>query len=436
MSFPRARRAALAASVASVVVIGGIQHHAVAAPLIGSVVVERSGGTSGFGAAGATTPNTTDIFLDAFSPLSQSYLQTITLPSTDPDGAGSQRAITDVGDRDGGPGAQDNARVGLLSASVDGSYLVTGGYQLPTGIASPQTIDTVASAEANTPAPRVIARINTATGAVDTSTALNLTNSTNPGSVRSVATVNGSNFYLQGSSGTMGARFVPTFGVENASTAVTNRINGDSNRSVRIAGGQLYVASTSSNAPAAVSVVNPSGGGLPGGTATTFTALPGLPASSTVSSGQFVLLDRAAGVGFNGTDLDTLYLADLSQASGGVQKYSFDGSTWALQYTLSAGLTASNTDTLSRGIIGLDYYADELGNPVLYATTMGTATQNALVRVVDAGAASPFTLVSNSPANTRFRGVAVVVPEPGTFSLAALTFGGWCLRRRRAARAE
>jgi hypothetical protein len=425
------RTNAVAAAVASVVSGFAVCPQVTSASsLAGSVVVERTGGTAGFGGDAVSTPNTVGIFLDAFSltPVSPTLLQTITLPTTDPDGAGAQMRITEAGDRDGGPSAQDNARVGHLNLSANGQYLMLGGYSLPVGTVSPQTVNTNGT-DPEGPAPRVIARIDTLTGAVDTSTGLDVTNSSNPGSLRSVVSVDGSSFYVQGSSSTIGTRLIPTFGSVTAEVAnTTNRINSASHRTLEIAGGRLFMASSSST----VAGVNDFGS-TPPTTTTTATPLPGFPAGNTpnFNPGQFVLLDRTAGVGYGGTGIDTIYLANLDQALGGLAKYTFDGANWSLDYTLSAGLSGTNTDTMSIGLIGLDYFADDaLGNPIFYATTMGTTTQNALVRITDSGLASSFTKISDSPVNTRFRGVAVVVPEPGSLALLGLGAGGVLVRRR------
>ena len=84
--------------------------------------------------------------------------------------------------------------------------------------------------------------------------------------------------------------------------------------------------------------------------------------------------------------------------AGGIQKWTFDGTTWSLANTLNAGL--------STGARGLTAFVTG-ANVTLVATT-GEATQNKLVVAVDDGSAAPaVTTIATAAANTMFHGVAL-----------------------------
>src|SRR4051812_43560888 len=152
------------------------------APFSGGIVVERIGGDADFASGAAQVAGTaTPIFLDEFSQSTNARVQTIALPSTDPDGAGAQRAITENG---------ASANVGMLGRSVDGRYLTTGGYGVDAG-----TTGLVGNATTNN---RIIARI-AADGTFDTSTGYTDATSTNTNlgaTLRTTATVDGNSFYF------------------------------------------------------------------------------------------------------------------------------------------------------------------------------------------------------------------------------------------------
>lgn len=100
---------------------------------------------------------------------------------------------------------------------------------------------------------------------------------------------------------------------------------------------------------------------------------------------------------------------------GGLQKWTFNGSTWTKQFTIS---------TLAlRGLTGR---VDGSGNVTLFATsTFGTSGANQLLGFTDtlantsSGSTTQVTLAT-AAANVQFRGI-VYVPEPGS---AALLFAG------------
>ncbi len=95
-------------------------------------------------------------------------------------------------------------------------------------------------------------------------------------------------------------------------------------------------------------------------------------------------------------DGNTLYIADdgLSGSTPGISKYTKSGATYALAYVV-------NTTTCRS--IAVDYSG---ANPVIYAATASSTAPNSIIKITDAGAASPVTtLVASSPANTVFRSI-------------------------------
>jgi hypothetical protein len=413
---------ALAVAVGSLVLSQGLQ----ADPLNYGLIVERLGGTSGFGAGGAiTVGGTSSVFLEEYSLSTDLRTQTLSLPATDPDGAGAQRQISSA--------AVDLAPFysqGYMSISSDMKYVVTGGFALDAGTATPNT----------SPATfvRTIARVDLQ-GNIDTSTTYSMSSRT---SLRSVASYDGSSFYVQTDSSAQGARYVATFGQANTSSVSSDstRVHQAAHRTLKVINGRLFSGSTSTSiGPGVGQFENPDN---------TLPVPPNTPATATgflTTSGAniegFTLVDLTPGVGYDGTTLDTAYVARVDavnptpNSGGGLQKWTFDGSTWTLQYTLTTGLSTDTTSKLNGGVLDVAYVADVSGNPVLYATTLGTTTGtdgvgigNSLVKLIDTGAGSTFNLVEASPDNSFFRGLGVI-PEPGSAS--CLLFGVSLLARRR-----
>lgn len=283
---------------------------------------------------------------------------------------------------------------GHLSRSTDGRFLVIGGYDAAIGTAS-----VVSTSSANNP--RVVARVGF-DDAIDTSTALGDAYSAN--NIRSVFTTDGNDLWTAGTASSGGGVRHTTLGSVTStqlSTTITNI------RVVNIFNGQLYVSS-STGAFQGVSTV---GSGTPTASGETITLLPGMPTASGPSAYDFHFASST-----------TLYVADdRTNGNGGVQKWTFDGTTWSLQYTLA---TASNVGL--RGLVGGD---DGAGNTLLYAIS----TDNKLVSVIDTGAGSVFSTLATAPANTAFRSVEFApVPTPGTLALLAAS-GLLAIRRRRTA---
>jgi hypothetical protein len=262
---------------------------------------------------------------------------------------------------------------GGVSRSADGHYVTLGGYAAAPGTAA---IAGTTSAATN----RVVGRVD-ASNVVDTTTLF--TSAFSGGNIRSATSNDGTGFWASGSLSAV--QYIP-FGTTTATqlnTAPTNI------RFLHIFNSQLYGTSGSG---AFVNVFTV-GTGLPTTAGQTATSFAGMP-TATASPYSFVLLDRNAAV----AGLDTLYVADdrASASGGGIQKWTFNGTTWTLGITLTAGTTGF------RGLAGVVTGA----NVTLIATTTA-ATANTVVAFVDDGSAAPAgTVIATAPALTVYRGIA------------------------------
>jgi uncharacterized protein YjiK len=333
----------------------------------GNLVIHRVGSGSG------SLLNTGNpVFLDEYN-AAGSLVQSIALPTAV---SGANKRLVSSGTA---------TSEGLLSRSVDGQYLVLTGYDATppvTGLAG------TTAATVN----RVIGRVNAA-GTVDTSTALtDYANANNP---RSAVSSDGSKFWLSGGNGGVRLTTLGATTSSDVSTTVTNL------RQLGIAGGQLYVTTSSGSAVRLGTV----GTGLPETTGQTITNLTGIP--TTGSPYAFFFADLDAGV----AGVDTVYIADDTNTTGigGVRKFSLVGGTWTAN-----GIAGAFGDAYL-GLTG----SVNAGTVTLYATRKGgsaAAGGGELVSIVDATGynvaitATP-TLLATAAANTAFRGVALAPVE-------------------------
>jgi hypothetical protein len=277
---------------------------------------------------------------------------------------------------------------------------------------------------------RVLADISY-TGSVDTSTAIyNVYNTNNP---RSVATVDGTTFYISGQ-GVKGDTTQGVFEVTDGSSTATPIDTATDTRSVEIYNGSLYLSQDSkqpsNGGTSNISTFN----GLPT-TATTPSVLPGISQSITLQAGQ----DNGINDGVVGSAVNlspenfffanatTLYVADGGDpkegglGDGGLQKWTFGNGTWTLDYTLSAGLNLMpDTDSSgSTGLIGLTGVVT--GDTVeLYATnsTLGDLDQTYLYGITDDLGATTlptdesFTTLMTAAPDSNIRGVAFAPTAP------------------------
>lgn len=366
-------------------------------------------------------------------------------------------------------GEYGSSSEGSLQLSADGQSLVIMGYNVNANAWNAATASatnaygTQALAQTtsvlggtDTAVARVVADIN-ANGVVDTSTALyGVFNTNNP---RSVSTVNGSTFYIAG----QGVKGDTTQGLfvaqDGASTATAINTSTDM-RTAEIYNGQLYVSTDSkqtgatgtSKGSANIAVY---GSTLPTG-ATTPTVLAGI-------SNSVKLTASANGINAAGTvnlspenfffaNANTMYVADGGApkqgglGDGGLQKWTYNGTSWQLDYTLSAGLNlvANTAASGTTGLIGLT--GKVVGNQVeLFATnsTVGDLDQTYLYGINDSLSSTTlpnnesFTVLDTAAAGTNIRGVSfapvMAVPEPSSYMMLLMGLGmiGWAVRRRR-----
>jgi hypothetical protein len=265
----------------------------------------------------------------------------------------------------------------FLTQSVDGRYLTLGGYD-----AAPGTL-TIASTPTTgaTPVVRVIGRVDVGTGTIDTSTS---TTAYSAGNIRSVSTLDGTDFYATGSNS--GVHHCPTLG----GTSSTQLSGTPTNvRVVQPVVGQLYVTSASGAFLGLATV----GTGLPTTSGQTTTMLTGMGASGTGNPSNY---------DYWFADQSTVYIADdrTAVSGGGIQKWTLSGGTWSLAYILAVH-TVSGARSVTGEVVG--------GTPVLYAVTSASAL-NQIVTITDTGAGSAATPIATAAVNTIFRGLRLVKP--------------------------
>ncbi|HEV7427102.1 MAG TPA: lamin tail domain-containing protein, partial [Thermoanaerobaculia bacterium] len=321
----------------------------------GNIVVYRIGTGSA-----ALTAAAQALFIDEYTPAG-ALVQSIAMPTA---AVGAQRALTTNG---------TSTAEGLMTRSADGAYLMLPGYDAAPGA-------TVPAVAAN----RVVGRVDSL-GSVDTST----TEAGTTGNMRGAASTNGTTIWL--STSAAGVR-ATTFG---ATTAATQLSTSPTNiRYVNVFNGQLYL-STSSGTFQGVATL---GSGTPTTSGQTTTLLPGFPTAAGPSSYGFFFADLDAAV----AGVDTVYVADdrATASGGGLQKWTFDGTTWTLRGTLTAGL--------SNGLRGLT--GSVSGTNVTFYATDAAGTTHLVTATDTSGPAATingtFTTVATAAANTAFRSVA------------------------------
>jgi hypothetical protein len=264
---------------------------------------------------------------------------------------------------------------GNLSLSSNGSYLTIAGYDAVPGTAN---VASIASATVN----RVIGRID-ASGNVDTSTRLD--SAFSGSNVRGATSNDGTSFWVTGNgNGGTGGLHYSMFGVTGSNQIMTLPNN---TRFCQVQGGQLYATggATPNLNVFSVGVGTPSSAGQ---TATGFNGMPG----TVTSPYAFAIFDRNPNVPGD----DTLYVADdRGFPGGGVQKWTFDGTTWTLVNTFTNGATVG-----SRGLAAV-----VTGNNVTIVAT--TTNSKVIVYVDDGSAVPPGTVIATAALNTVYRGVAI-----------------------------
>lgn len=333
----------------------------------GDLVIYRVG--DGSSALGTTA---TAVFLDEYTPLG-SLVQSIVSPTT---GVAAMTA--------GGNATTE----GIISRSQDGNSLVFGGYRANVAAANP-------GAAAPGTVNRVIGTLN-ASGTLNTSIAVTDAN----GAMRSATTVDGSTYYISGASN---VRYVGTPSGASTSTVIDAR----NSRQVNLSGNTVFAA----NGSTAITGKVQHYGTLPTGLTA---ATPVVSLATTDAVNGFALFDLNAGVAGD----DTLYA--LSTVENLLRKYTFDGISWT-----ASGSVAANS------ALNLAGYAS--GSTVnLYLTSSSTlfnfADASGYNAAINPGS---FTTLATASANTGFRGIGLLVPEPTSLCLVAIGAGVALIRRRK-----
>jgi uncharacterized repeat protein (TIGR01451 family) len=326
----------------------------------GNLVIYRVGdGTAALSNTGAP------VFLDEYSP-SGFLIQSLPLPK-EPSGANRRLVASGTATSEG-----------LLTRSSDGRFLMATGYDaaIPHGISLPTT-DSVT-------VPRTIGRIDYLSNS-DTST--RLTDFADLGSPRSAISVDGSSFWMAGSTGGLRHAALASTGSSTLVSATSVNL-----RNLAIFENQLYVTSALLAGSYRVGSV---GTGLPTGSGVSTIGLPGLPIIG--SPHGIFLADLSSGV----AGADTLYVADDGL---GLLKYSKVAGTWTLNSTIGSG--SDNFRGLAGAVNGTEV--------TLHATGMGGSTGSGggtLVRIFDAsGYNAAFsgvtTPLASADSDRAFRGVA------------------------------
>ena len=214
---------------------------------------------------------------------------------------------------------------------------------------------------------RVVGLLNLSTGVVDTSTAFSGWTGSGGGgtAARGAFTTDGSSVWLAASTGVRyGTAFTTNTGTGISVGASTNNARRDI-----VYNGQLY-QSEAANSRSGIETI---------GTGTPMTAASGtiglLPGFST-TNGTYSPYD------FWFADASTLFIANDTSTNSGLQKWTFDGSTWSLIYDHKISLVNPGGSSAANGIKGLTGFLDGNGDAIMFATTVG-ANANLMLSLVD-----------------------------------------------------
>ncbi len=317
--------------------------------------------------SGATlNSSATAVSLQAFATSGSSLtaLSTIAMPTS---ASGQNRAFTLSGTA---------SNEGQMARSNDGRFVTLGGYDAATGTAA---VSGTSSSIVN----RVVTFVNAA-GYVDTSSAFNTFSGNG---IRSAYSLTGQEFWAAGQSNGVNYGLAGAIAVSSLNTSSAN------SRYTAVGFNQLYTVPQAG--------INSVGTGVPTSGTNATALLSGMTGSGTPNANQFAFYDA-----------NTIYLADerstpgtSNAVSGGVQKWTYNGSTWVFQYSLNSGITT--------GCRSLCVTRNLNGDPVIFATAAPNTTgANSIYKVTDTGVSSAWSVLTTAGTGYVFRGVAFS-PQPG-----------------------
>jgi hypothetical protein len=331
-------------------------------------------------ASGAAAPVFIDQFNESVNGSANDYVNQTILPTTT--GIGSDFLA-----------AGDSATEGSLSYDPNSDALVFGGFSGPA--VGTATINTTTSTTAN----RDIGTVN-ASGTFSFAVQNNAQygdGTGGSGTLRGAVTDGSGNYWASGTSGANGGTeqgiwyYAPNTPAQLTPTSL-------STRSIQTYGGNLYYSTG-----AGVYEIS----GQPQSGSPTLQLL--LTPHGTSSPYGFVF----------SPDMTVCYVAneETTLAAGeGIQRFNLVGGVWTYEYTIAS---AGECDYLTADFSGGD------ANPVIYATTVASATGNELVEITDTGSGSGDTVLDTIAGSSADAGnydgiVLVPVPEPSVFALAGL----------------
>jgi hypothetical protein len=340
------------------------------------------------------------VFLDEYDGVTGSLVQSIAVPTSGGSALVLDSSITE----------------GMLNTTVDGTKIIFAGYRKNAFTPGAPALSTTAATPG---APRVIGSVAVSTGTVDTSFT---TGNWALGSIRAVASVDGSSYYAATGSSNQGVSYIPSSGATPVQIANPNR----NTRFVTLAN---FGAQTNTLV---------AGDGATGDRIYTYGSLPTTSlAASPLFTGLSV--DNTAVQGMKFFDLDpaipgddAVYFVQTGQPTlggglnRGVQKWVIDPntSTWVAKGFVA---TVADVDALdvSGYVDGSDVTLFVSGSTKLYKFVDTTGPTGSI-----GGSLSDYVLTTVG-SGFQYRGVAVAVPEPTSLAFLGAGALGLLSRRRR-----
>jgi hypothetical protein len=351
----------------------------------GNLVVYRMG----TGAAGSLTNRGSVVFLDEYT-TNGILVQSVMMPTNY---FGAQSPLIAQGTAFGS---------GLIASSVDGRFILVGGYGATLG----QFTNISLASTTPTEAPRVVGLVD-GNGNVDTTTTL--TNSISSEELRSATTIDGTNLWFAGDSGGVQYMTRSAHVGTQLSSFVTNI------RQINIVSNRLYFSCQSGSTRLALLTNDTSD--LPTTTNNVFISnLTGISTTNVPGPWSFFFCKLGGGT----DQVDTLYIADGTDNS--VLKFSLIGGTNWVNNGSIAGITAAVGLTGQRRIVGtttnVDLYISQGGTTLTGGNNIAHATDTTGYNQAPDG--SDLALIVEGTSDKALRGI---VMAPTTNSDLALPSG-------------